>query len=68
MASLRSLVFTAGAYAQAHQWIFLTDGSCGLPEQHPDMPCIIAVQLQAQAEAIDFLTPAVDVGSLANLR
>lgn len=68
MASLSSLVFTAGAYAQAHQWIFLTDGSCGPPEEHPDAPRIIAVQLQAQAEAIDFLTPAADVGSLASLR
>jgi hypothetical protein len=62
------LEITAGACAQAHQWIFLTDSSFGPPEQHPEAPRIMAVQLQAQAEAIDFLTPAADVGSLASLR
>lgn len=57
------------------QWIFLTDESFRASDQRPhsaaqqqQQPRIIAVNLQAQSEAIDFLSPAADVGSVASLR
>ena len=61
----------AGAYGAVSQWLFLTDSSIGSAEGCPDSlhrPRLLAVQLQAQREAMDFLSPAADVGLVASLR
>ena len=53
------------------QWLFLADDSVASAAECPDphlRPRFLAVQLQAHPEAIDFLSPASDVGSLASLR
>lgn len=65
------LLSTAGAHGAVSQWLFLTDDSVRSAEGciEPSLvPHFLAVQLQAHPEAIDFLSPAADVGLVASLR
>jgi hypothetical protein len=54
----------AAAGKQVAQWVFLTDNSCS----QSAAPCILAIQLQGQSEAIDFLDNDIHINSVVTLR
>ncbi len=65
------LLGVAGGYGVVSQWLFLMDDSVSFPEgwaQASQSLPLLAVQLQAHPEAMDFLSPAADIGSVASLR